>query len=187
MKNLWMASIAGLALAGAASANVINLSDLSSDGGIDPADLSGTIEFTLTGNQLSIVVTNNTANFTISEFLFNAPDDVTLSFAGLPGWSMFEDTVAGPFGTFDFALIDGVGGDQNQVFPGESVKFDFTVLTGDPVKSDFTTLFSAGGIGALGAAKFRKEGFFVFGAAIPGPAGLALLGVAGAFGRRRRR
>ena len=78
-KNLWMASIAGLALAASASANVINLSDLSSDGGVDPADLDATMAFSVVGNQLTITVTNNALGYTLSEFLFNAPDDVTLT------------------------------------------------------------------------------------------------------------
>ena len=75
----WLA--AGPVLAASAPANIITLSDLSSDGGVDPADLSATIEFTVTGNQLSITVTNLAAGYTLSEFLWNAPDDVTLYLA----------------------------------------------------------------------------------------------------------
>ncbi len=187
-KNVWLAPLAGFALATSASANVINLSDLSSDGGVDPSVLSATMSFSVTGNQLSITVTNLAPLYTLSEFLFNAPDDVTLSFAGVTGWAMQTDVVADGFGSFDFALVGpGPADDPNKIFFNESVQFDFTILSGSPVKEDFTTLFSSGGIPALGAAKFRQPGFFVFGAAVPAPAALALLGLAGLVGRRRRR
>lgn len=191
-KSFCLAPIAGLALATAASANIINLSDLSSDENVDPADLSATLDFSVLGNQLSVTVTNLAANYVLSEFLFNGPDGVTLSFnGGVNGWSFLTNATVDDFGTFDFAMngpIDAL--DPDKIAFNESVKFSFTILTGTPTKEDFTTLFSEGGIPAIGAGKFRQEGgFFVIGAAIPGPASLALLGVAGLFGRlgRRRR
>ncbi len=189
-----IAGVGALGLTTVAPASIILLSDLSLDG-VDPALLSASMEFSIAGNVLTLTVTNNTADpsgFKINELYFNAPDGVSLSFDGLQGWSLATSTAAGGFGTFDFALLDGQGNDPDMIFPAEVVAFTFTITAGAPTEQDFVRLFSTippGDMPSIVAAKFvgGPGDTSDYGAAIPAPGVLALLGAAGLAGGRRRR
>ncbi len=192
-----IAAVGILGFTTAAPASLIFLSDLSSEPGTDPGLLNATMEFSIAGNTLTLTVTNNTADptaYRMNELYFNAPDGVTLSFDGMPGWSMATGVHAGGFGTFDFGLTDGQGQSQSQIFPAEVVAFTFSITAGAPTEQDFVSLFSTippGDMLAIVAAKFigGPNDDSAYGAAIPAPGVLALLGVAGLAGggRRRRR
>ncbi len=190
----FIATLGALAVTNIASASFIDLSGASSDE-TDPGLLSARMDFEVVGNILTLTVTNNTADptaYTINELYFNVPDGVTLSFAGLPGWSDAVNVMAAGFGTFDFALLDGQGGSPNQITAGETVVFSFTITAGTPNKGDFITLFSdpVGDNDAyIVAAKFvgGPGDDSAFGATLPAPGVLALLGVASLVGGRRRR
>ncbi len=189
------AGLGALAVASAAPASLITLSQFSSDE-TDAGVLDATMEFTVAGTMLTLTVTNNTADpnaYTMNELYFNAPDGVTLSFDGSPGWTFSTGAVADGFGIFSFALIDGQGGNPNQIVSGETVSFTFTILTGTPTMDDFVTVFSTDPStlnAVIVAAKFvgGPGDDSAFGGSVPAPGVLALLGVAGLVsGRRRRR
>ncbi len=96
-----LAAIAVSLVCANATASIITLSQLSSDD-TDPALLSATFDFAVSGSTLTLSVTNDTLappnDYLISEVYFNAPDGVTLSFAGLTGWTFMTDQGADGFG-----------------------------------------------------------------------------------------
>ncbi|MGH7287712.1 MAG: PEP-CTERM sorting domain-containing protein [Myxococcota bacterium] len=132
---------AGLfAIGSSASALGITLSEMSSNG--TPASVvDATLEFTdLGGGLLQLDVTNDTTSpneYDISEIAFNL-DGVTMLELDSPlsGWTLngsAANVAVAPgaimidgFGNFEFHLVDGVGGDPDQIIPGETVTFIFT-------------------------------------------------------------
>ena len=190
-----IAMLGALAVINTASATIITLSDASSDE--TPFSLlTATLDFEVVGNTLTLTVTNTTADpnaYKINQLFFNGPDDVTLSFAGLAGWHPDTNVMVNGFGIFDFALIDGVGGSPNQITAGETVVFSFTITAGTADKDGFINALSepvGDGDAWIVAAKFVQGpgDDSAFGAAIPAPGVLVLLGAAGLIsGRRRRR
>ena len=180
-----------------ATGTIITLSTNSSDE--TPASvLDATFDFDVDEilNMLTLSVTNTTVvpnTFNINELYFNGSDNVLgLTPVSIPtGWSLLTGQIADGFGLFDFALIDGVGGDAATIMPGETVAFTFTI-TGLADKGDFVTEFSQyveGQLVAIAAAKFvaGPGDDSAFGAFIPAPGTLVLLGLAGLLGLRRRR
>ena len=167
-----------LLLASASHASTILLSNLSSD--TTPASqLDATLQFMVTGSQLSLTLTNTTgddaadndAAFLINEIYWNGSADVTgltlLSAtkngttdvtAGWGGAGAVSGGSAAGFGTFDFALTDGVGfNDPNVARPGESIVFLFDIAASGPVDmSDFVALSTIppGNSPSFAAAKF---------------------------------
>lgn len=212
------AAAAGLLAASSAQATTILLSEQSSDS--TPAgQLDASLEFQVAVSTLTLTVDNNTAapaSFQMNEVYFNALSNVTgltllsatHSVTGdvLAGWSLGTNAGADGFGTFDFALIDGVGfGDPNAVDSGESIVFTLSISGTAPFDmSDFVDLSTnpPGSIQAFAAAKFvscRGAGCIVFDDSafgsstdpsfvIPEPSTVALLGLGlvGLTGRRRR-
>ena len=181
-----------LAFASAASANImtVQLSTNSSDE-TDPSVLLATVDFAVVGNSLTISVTNDTSgldSYNINEVYFNFGGGVSdVSDGGQPtGWTFGTDFLVNGFGFFDFGSTDGVGGDPNTIMPGETLDFLFTFNGVGGVK-DFTTALSTNGF--VVAAKFvaGPDDDSAFGASVPAPGVLALLGVAGVVGTRRRR
>ncbi len=177
------------------TATIITLSTHSSDE-TDPALLSATLDFSVVGNMLTLTMINDTLGengFNINRLYFNGGGGVTgLALdSGPSGWGLEFDQHAGGFGTFGFALIGGVGRNGPTVAPGEMVTFIFSIA-GAGTEPDFTTNFSTlppGSIAAIAAAKFvmGPGDDSAFGAFVPAPGTLALLGLAGVVGLGRRR
>ena len=206
--RLLIAAAAGLLLcAGQASATLITLSDFASNGVGAPAAevLDATMDFDVDVilNTLTLTVSNTTIlpeTFQINRIYFNGGGNVTgLTMNAFPGgWDFRKDTHANGFGIYDFALgsgnIDGSG--NSLIMPGESLVFEFDIQKSGPIlKADFINAFSMeppGDIAMTHAAKFVRGSIgdaSGFGARVPAPGSIVLLGIAGALltGRRRRR
>jgi hypothetical protein len=193
--------------AGAASATTISLSTVSSDG-TPASQLDADLDFSVTGSTLTLTVTNTgTDGFNINHVYFNGSSIVTglslvsatHSAAGdvLADWNPVEtNKMADGFGSFDFALTDGVGETNVAVIEdGESIVFVLTISgSGGYVDGDFIQQ-NAGGYTAAafftnGPEDPEKPGDedSAFGA-VPEPTTTALLaaGFAGLayLGRRR--
>jgi hypothetical protein len=178
---------------------MLELSTHSSNG--TPASvLLASVEFSVVGATLTINITNDTAGsdeYKINEFYFNGPDGVSLTADTLPSQWNFDGaggiTVEG-FGNFDFGLTNArPTSHASLITPGETETFSFTIPTGAPTDQDFTTAFSVedppGAMPAIIAASFVAgpgDGS-AFGATVPTPGVLALMGVAGVVAARPRR
>ncbi len=198
-------------LAAPATASIIALSTDSSEPGIDPSLLSATLDFQITGGgtELTLTVTNNTSapnEFNINRIFFNAGGNVTgLTLTGEPGgnaaWQLvpFDPgdplaTHADNFGIFDFMLQHGppLGHNHHIIEPLDVRVFTFDIKgTGDFFDTDFIALseqFDSNML-MLGAAKFvmGPGDASAFGGFVPEPGTVALLGLAGLLGLRRRR
>ncbi len=203
MRTLWMA-VAILALhasAPAAFAVTIQLSDFSSDE-TPPEFLSASLDFSVAGDLLTLVVSNETSDppaaFEISEVGFNAteevsdlqllsgPDAWTLMFSQRPGNMNGMDG----FGRFD-AHLEWGGGQSATILPGEMAFFTFQVTgVGFSEFSFVTDLASTppGNNPMLIAGRFIRgpNADSAFGATdVPEPATILLLGV-GVFAAVRR-
>ncbi|MHC4274830.1 MAG: hypothetical protein ACYSUR_14345, partial [Planctomycetota bacterium] len=188
--------VLGIAPAASASIMTLELSTHSSD--MTPAeDLSATFDFSVVGMTLTLTVTNDTMaldEFNINELYFNGPDGMSLTPTVLPtDWSYAVPVMpTDGFGYFDFGLVNGVGEtDPSVINPGETMVFSFTMSAPAGVK-DFTTALSelnGGDIVALIAAKFVNGpgDDSAYGATVPTPGVLALMGLAGAVAARPRR
>jgi hypothetical protein len=134
------------ALAQPAQASMIMISTHSSDE--TPASvLDATMDFQVLGSTLTLTVTNDTTapdEYLINQLYFNGTDNVSgLTPVATPeGWSYSTGEQADGFGTFDFALIDGVGGDSHAIAPGDSLTFTFTISGAGYTDIDFTSDFS---------------------------------------------
>ena len=149
-----------ISLSSAGHAATLTLSDVSSDA-TPAASLSGTITLAvLGGNVLSLTLENQTSapnEFNINGVWCNADGGVTslaLSSAThssngdvLAAWTPVEaGTSANGFGSFDFALTDGVGaGNPNIIDPGESIVF-LMGITGSCTSTACTGLSGGGEI-----------------------------------------
>ena len=202
-KRLAFAMAGALACTSLASASIstLELSQFSSEPGVDPSLLSATMDFSVAGSTLTLTVTNNTLvpnEFNINRVYFNASDSVgNLVSSSLPaGWAVDFNMNANGFGIFDFELNHGPpqGHNHHLITPGGSKVYSFTFDgIGFSVK-DFTTELSAqfdSNMLMVVAAKFVQGpgDASAFGATVPEPGVIALLGIAGAMGvgRRRRR
>ncbi len=190
-----LAGAAALWCATGASASFIDLSTHSSDN-TDPSRLSARLDFQVSGSTLTLSVTNGTSGsyeYTLNRLYFNV--DPSSGVTGLEltrapsGWDLVTDKKVAGFGYFDFGLIGGVGNDPWNILPGETVVFTFEILGSAAGKGDFIRGLSTKGF--VAASKFiRGPGDdSAFGAAIPAPGALALLGAGALLGctRRRRR
>ena len=196
------AGLGALALATAAPAGFISvsLSDQSSEPGIDPATLAATMDFSVTGQTLTLTVTNNTSGlneYSINRIYFNANADVGNLVSSSTG-QFAVNTISGNadgFGMFDFVLSHGPpeGHNHHVIGPGQSQTFTFIFDGASFDAADFAHELSAqfdSNKLMWVAAKFvmGPGDASAFGAAVPSPGVLALLGVAALVsGRRRRR
>ena len=186
-------------------AATLTLSDLSSDS--TPASvLDATMDFSVAGTQLTLIVTNTTSapnEFRITEVAFNGAANVAgLSLVSATsntdgdvtgGWSLNNNVGMDGFGKFDFQLIDGTGADPDQIASGENVTFVLNIAgTGPFADTDFIRLSSTppGSTEALASIKFTggPGDDSAFGAVVPVPAAAWLFGSAlGLMGWIRRR
>lgn len=191
-----LVTAAAAMLAAPATATIITLSNASSD--VTPASfLDATFDFEVTGITLTLTVTNTTIvpnTFNINELYFNGSDNVLgLTVDSIPlGWNLLTNQMADGFGVFGFALIYGGPEDGPYVInPGETTVFTFTI-DGLAEKVDFVNELSDAlpeQTAAFAAAKFvvGPDDDSAFGAFVPEPGTVALLGLAGLLGLRRRR
>lgn len=151
-----------------AHAVMLTLSDVSSDA-TDAALLDATMQFNVTGTQLSLVVTNNTADpsaYRLTEVFFNANSNVSgLSYVSATSntdgnitsaWSLSNNIGADGMGEHDFALFDGTGNDPDQIAAGENVTFVFDIDNAGVTATDFLELSTnpPGSIEAYAVIKF---------------------------------
>jgi hypothetical protein len=214
------AALALFAGAGAAWASSLTLSTYSSDA-TPASQLDATVAFDVgdfdlgnAGDELKITLTNPSAGeggdalFNLNELYWNAASNVSgLSLlsathsvngdvTGL--WTPVEpDLSADGFGTFDFALTDGVGmPSPGIIMPGQSVVFILDITGTGPF--DMSDFVEPNSMGYLAAVKFvngpddpEAPGMedSAYGAVVPEPAtaGMLVLGLLGlaAAGRRR--
>lgn len=166
--GLALAAIGWLVLASAPAggAVILTLSEHSSDC-TSPEVLSATLAFSVTGDMLTVSVTNETAAphaYYINNIFWSAAPNVTgLELVGPSGWTLdfAEDgNRASPFGEFDAALLGGVGNSPNEVAPGETLDFVIRILgTGPFSDRDFGSEVShiwSGQIPSLAAMKFIR-------------------------------
>jgi hypothetical protein len=196
MEVMVFAILLVLCLGTRASAGLLVLSDLSSDS-TPAAVLDARFEFSISGSQLHLEVTNDTTapnEYDITEIFFNARADIDLTPDGIPASWTFDtrddidlpDTHADGFGVFDFMLwTEGDGIEPGDGNAGHE-EFVFNFTSSDPVgQIDFTNILSTippGDRPSLAAAKFKRGpgGDSAFGAVtpqpVPEPATLLLLG-----------
>jgi hypothetical protein len=162
--HLFAASLAtALGFAAPALATTISLSSDSSDA-TPASQLDADFDFSVSGSTLTLTVSNTGSDFNINEIYFNGSGLVsslsltsaTHSVAGdvSAAWLPIEpNSMADGFGTFDFALTDGVGqNNPNVMNPGESIVFVFAITgSGGYADADFIV---ANGSGYTAAAKF---------------------------------
>ncbi len=193
-------ALGAIVLANSASATIISL-DLSTHASepIDPSILAATFDFSVTGQTLTLTVTNNTSvpnEYSINRIYFNANANVgslQSSSTGQFDLNLISGNADG-FGTFDFVLSHGPPNGENHhiIKPGEFEVFSFTFDGIGFNEKDFTTELSSqfdSNLLMIVAAKFVMgpgDGS-AFGA-VPEPGVIAMLAVAsGLAGRRRRR
>lgn len=158
-----LALAAALTLATPGLATTISLSSVSSDG-TPASQLDADFDFSVSGSTLTLTVTNTGSDFNINEIYFNASGLVsglsltsaTHNVAGdvSAAWLPIEvGSSADGFGTFDFALTDGVGETNvNVIEPGEEIVFVFSITgSGGYADADFIV---ANEDGYQAAAKF---------------------------------
>lgn len=184
---------------GSVGAAEIELSLFSSDE--TPAEwLGALLDFTVSGNELTLTVSNNTddppAAFEMSEIGFNATDEVTgLSLAtGLDDWTLLFDQSPGAahkmdgFGRFDARLLWG-GNQTPTILPGEQAVFTFDIEGAGFSDLSFVTDFSTPDpLSMIVAGKFIRgpDDDSAFGAT-PEPGALILLACGSMAAMRRRR
>jgi hypothetical protein len=167
-------------------AGTLTLSQFSSDS--TPAEyLDATLYFAVSGSSLTLSVTNDTEDpaYQIHQVFFNSDAPVTgLNSSVLPtGWTFDTNEQASPFGTFDYFLYTDNGNNPDQIGPGETEIFSFTILgTGPFAQSNFTSALSSNPPGdnppMIAAAKFvgGPGDDSARGAVVPEPATMLLLG-----------
>ena len=204
----WVAAIAIVLACRPVFATTIVLSTHGSNG-TDPSVLDATLQLNAIGNVLKVTVTNDTTapdTFNINQIYFNASSDVlglnlTSAVGSVDGnnldfWTLATDASADGFGTYDFALLDGVDGQPSVITPGETQVLNLVITCGANATcdmSDFGREFSVippGDTPALAAMKFVSgpNGDSAFGATVPEPSTAMLMafGLLGLLGLSRR-
>ncbi|MHC4265393.1 MAG: PEP-CTERM sorting domain-containing protein [Planctomycetota bacterium] len=182
-------------------AGLVTLCDCTTDE--TPAEaLDATVDFSLTGNTLTIVVTNLTdgpdsgkdTGYDITRVYFNATDNILGLTLEEPdfGWVLYpwsNKTKAGGLGQFDYALRGKIGNNPI-IVEGESSQTFTLSITHDgsgASESDFYSEFSSrppGNNPTIIAAKFQRgpnDDSAFGGTHTPEPATMALLGLGSMF------
>jgi len=204
------AVLVGVCLFGLQAAATITLSNMSSDEtAIAAADMSATVDFSVSGKTLTVNVTNAASDLLITEIYFNASSNVSnITLTSAPTntntggllWAASSSASTASFGTFDYALtgITSGGGKNAQtgmILAGGSATFVFSYTGKQLNANDFGVEMTA--MNAMGAGTFRtsaKGGTAAMGAqvaTVPEPATAALmalgLGMLARMGRSRER
>ncbi|MHC5111512.1 MAG: hypothetical protein ACYTHJ_16720 [Planctomycetota bacterium] len=165
---------------------VLNFSDASSDE--TPADmLRATMTFSVSDDNVTLLIENTTSGedaFDIFSVYFNTTPDIEslLLAQEVDGWNFLQNQTAGGFGRFDFALQSTPGNNSAEVLPGTTLEFEFVADSDVSIDElDFVSEFSRippGNMPALGVVKFVHGPLddSAFGAAVPEPTALTLLG-----------
>jgi hypothetical protein len=153
---LCILAVLGFLMSGTAVAGIVSISQIASDNDAPVSDLSAIFKFEVSGTTMSLEVQNN-SDYYINEiyFMFDGDKtDVTYNNNEI-GWTQsYGVGIDGPpFGTFDIALIDGVGAGGNRIGPGGSKTFKFGVPA-DTGQADFLELNDGDPVGWIAAAKF---------------------------------
>jgi hypothetical protein len=160
-------------------------------GGNDPAAFDALLDFTVSGNNLTLAVTNQTAApnaYLIREIFFNAAPELTdLTPVGLPtGFTLQTQQHAGGFGWFEYGII-GANPASGAILPGDTKIFTFTFTGAGVDESTFLTELSSGPRQMIAAAKFvigqSGPGGYGGAAQIPTPGSTAMLFLAIMIGR----
>jgi len=199
---LFMFSVGVLTTSTSASV-VLELSTHSSeDPFIPPEDLSATFDFEVTGNELTLTVTNHTSEFNLRRIFFNADStvsDLSLTSNDVGNWLLTSNpnqepgvnTQAGGFGIYSF----GVRTILDPILPGETGTFTFDITGSGFSAMSFANTLSNDPDGThlrgFAAGQFVQgpNDASAFGAIVPAPGSAALLLmalIAGVTGRRRR-
>jgi hypothetical protein len=156
-----------MAIAFDAAAMTITLSNVSNDPGVAAADLAATMDFEVDGNTLTLSASNNSDDFAITGFYFNAAASVTaLTLTSGPGdWKLADQLKGGDpidtgvFGVFDYVVwVTGKKAANAKLESGDVSTFVFEIGGAGPFDAtDFSntlSLVDAGEISAYSAALF---------------------------------
>jgi hypothetical protein len=182
-------SVFGMALQ--ANATQISMSNATSDPGIEVTELRATLGFAVTGNILTLSVSNDSASRAIASLYFNAADHITdhtlkskprdwkLKVEGAKG----NPTDADLFGVFDYAVaVGGRKAKDRMLEPGDVGTFVFEIAgAGSFSADDFSDEISSveeGEVQAFVAAAFGTGKDSVLGAThAPEPSTAILMGM----------
>ncbi len=163
---LAVVAVAAFGLVFDASATTIGLSNVSSDPGVDAADLAATLDFEVVGSTLTLNVSNDSSAFDFTGIYFNVTTGVeTLTLTSGPkDWKLEapsgnNPTDTGAFGVFDYIVgVKAKKADSAKLSPGDVASFVFSIgSAGTFTAADFTTelsLVDEGEIAALAAGRF---------------------------------
>ena len=178
---------------------ILEFSDYSSEETILASELSAQVKFTVFGDKKQLLIElDNTSDFSIAQLYFNSGSGLTgLNFAesynsnwSISGTGAFQKQKASGFGKYNWLIDFGPGG--SRLSSGVTyLILDITGTTNEGTISSKLSTIPPGYQRAIAAMKFEAgpDDDSAYGATIPDPAAVFLLGFAcliGFAGARRR-